>query len=49
MDKENKEWQDRNVDNIKTLVKKDTQELWSRISMLTQARKLRKEVDLVRA
>jgi hypothetical protein len=49
-DKEKKEWQSRNADNIKRLLKKkDTQQLWSGIRMMTQVRKEREEVDPVRA
>jgi hypothetical protein len=34
MQKEKKEWQDRNVDNIKILLKmKDIQQLWTEIKM----------------
>jgi hypothetical protein len=40
MEKEKKEWQDRNADNIKRLLrKKDAQQLWGGIRMMTQARK----------
>jgi hypothetical protein len=50
MDKEMKEWQDRNVDNIKRLLrKKDMQQLWSGIRMKTQVRKQRHGVDPLRA
>jgi hypothetical protein len=48
MDKEKKEWQDRNADNIKRqLNKKDTQQLWSRIRMMTQVRKQREDVGIL--
>jgi hypothetical protein len=49
-DKEKKEQQDRNADNIKRLLKKkDTQQLWSSIRMMTQVRKQMDGVDPVRA
>jgi hypothetical protein len=48
MEKEKKEWQDTNAHNIKKLLrKKDAQQLWSRIRMMTQVRKQR-GVDPVR-
>jgi hypothetical protein len=38
MKKEKKKWQDRNADNIKRLLrKKDAQQLWGGIRMMTQA------------
>jgi hypothetical protein len=50
MDKEKIEWQDRNVDNIKRLLrKKDTQQLCSGIMIMTQVRKQRDGVDPVKA
>jgi hypothetical protein len=42
MEKEKKEWQDRNEDNIKRLLRlKDEQQLWSGIRVMTQVRKQR--------
>jgi hypothetical protein len=49
MEKEKKERQDRNAENIKRLLwKKDAQQLWGGIKMMTQVRKQR-GVDPVRA
>jgi hypothetical protein len=46
MEIEKKKWQDRNADNIKRLLrKKDTQQLWSGIRMMTQVWKQRERVD----
>jgi hypothetical protein len=50
MEIEKKKWQDRNADNIKRLLrKKDTQQLWSGIRMMTQIWKQRERVDPLRA
>jgi hypothetical protein len=47
---EKKKWQDRNADNIKRLLrKKDTQQLWSGIRMMTQVWTQRERVDPLRA
>jgi hypothetical protein len=46
---EKKKWQDKNADNIKRLLrKKDTQQLWSGIRMMTQVWKQRERVDPLR-
>jgi hypothetical protein len=50
MEKEKKKWQDRNADNIKRLLrKKDAQQLWGAIRMMTQVWKQRERVDPLRA
>jgi hypothetical protein len=50
MEKKKKEWQDRNADNIKRLRrKKDAQQLWGGIRMMTQVRKKREGLDPLRA
>jgi hypothetical protein len=50
MDKESKEWQDRNSNNIiRLLKKKDTSKLWGGTRMMTQVSKQRRNIDPLRA